>query len=77
MKKRYFCYRHHMGNMWFVMSRILPPHVVGIIREFWLIYSVDCFCTLPDFQLFRASWKGVQVTIQQTAGIMFSVKIVY
>ena len=76
-KKRFFCYRSHMGNMWDVMKCQLPAYVVELVKEFWLIYSVDEFACLPSFQLFRASWRDIEVTIQQVAGTMYSVKIVY
>lgn len=76
-KKRFFCYRNPMGNMWDVLGKQLPGYVVDIVREFWLIYSVDEFACIPTFQLFRAEWKDVCVTIQLVAGVMYSVKIVY
>lgn len=76
-KKRFFCYRNPMGNMWNVLGRQLPAYVVDIVREFWLIYSVDDFACIPTFQLFRAEWKDVVVTIQLVSGCMYSVKILY
>lgn len=76
-KKRFFCYRNHMGNMWDVFNKQLPACVVEIIREFWLVYSVDEFACIPTFQLFRAQWKGLEVTIQLVAGSMYSVKVSY
>lgn len=76
-KKRFFCYRHTMGNMWAVLRKQLPACVVEIVKEFWLVYSVDEFACFPTFQLFRATWKDVEITIQLVAGSMYSVKIVY
>lgn len=76
-KKRFFCYRNPMGNMWGVFNKQLPAYVVEVIREFWLIYSVDEFACLPTFQLFRATWKNVEITIQLVAGSMYSVKVLY
>lgn len=76
-KKRFFCYRNHMGNMWGVLRKQLPASVVEIVKEFWLVYSVDEFACFPTFQLFRATWKDVEITIQLVAGSMYSVKILY
>lgn len=76
-KKSFFCYRNHMGNMWDVLRKQLPACVVEIVKEFWLVYSVDEFACFPTFQLFRATWKDVEITIQLVAGSMYSVKIVY
>ena len=76
-KKRFFCYRNHMGNMWDVLRKQLPACVVEIVKEFWLVYSVDEFACFPTFQLFRATLKDVEITIQLVAGSMYSVKIVY
>lgn len=76
-RKRFFCYHDHMGEMWGVLFKNLPACVVETIKEFWLIYSVDEFACIPTFQLFRAKWKGVTVTIQLAGGSMYSVKIVY
>lgn len=76
-KNRFFCYRNPMGNMWEVLGKNLPACVVEIVREFWLVYYVDDFACLPSFQLFRASWRGVEITIKQVAGAMYSVKILY
>lgn len=76
-KKRFFCYRNPMGNMWDVFRKQLPACIVDVIREFWLIYSVDEFACIPTFQLFRAQWKNVEITIQLVAGSMYSVKVSY
>lgn len=76
-KKRFFCYRTHMGNMWDVLRKQLPAYVVEIVKEFWLVYSVDEFACFPTFQLFRATWKDVEITIQLVAGSLYSVKILY
>lgn len=76
-KKRFFCYRSRMGNMWDVLIEKLPDYVVEIVKEFWLVYYVDDFACLPSFQLFRASWRGADITIKQVEGAIYSVKIVY
>lgn len=76
-KKHFFCYRNHMGNLWHVLGNNLPADIVRVVREFWLIYSVDDFACIPTFQLFRAEWKDVVVTIQLVAGSMYSVKVLY
>lgn len=76
-KKRIFYYRDNMGNMWDVLNKKLPGYAVEIVKEFWLVYYVDDFACLPSFQLFRASWRGAEITIKQVAGTMYSVKIVY
>lgn len=74
---RFFCYRNPMGNIWEVLGKNLPAYVVEIVKEFWLVYSVDEFACFPTFRLFRAEWKDVIVTIQLVSGTMYSVKIVY
>lgn len=76
-KKRFFCYRNPMGNMWEVLRRQLPANTFEIVREYWLVYSVDEFACIPTFQLFRAEWKGVEITVQLVSGVMYSVKIAY
>lgn len=76
-KKRFFCYRHTMGNMWTVLGKQLPECVCEVIREAWLVYSVDEFAAIPEFELFRAKWRGIQFIVQLVAGSMYSVKIWY
>ena len=76
-RNRFFYYRDNMGNMWNVLNEKLPDYVVEIVKEFWLVYYVDDFACLSSFQLFRASWRGVEITIKQVAGTMYSVKILY
>lgn len=72
----FYCYRSHMGGFWSCLLRD-RPHIYEIVREAWLIFSIDDVRCFDGFQLLRVVYRGVEITLQQYANTTFSVKLNY
>lgn len=72
----FYCYRSHMGAFWSCLQRD-RPHIYEIVREAWLIFSIEDVRCFDGFQLLRVVHRGVVITLQQYVNSAFSVKITY
>lgn len=77
VRNKFYCYRSWMGDIWTNLSKNLPLEVYDKVYTFWLIHSVECMFAFPEFELFRASYKGVQITFQQYVDSTWCCKIKY
>lgn len=66
-----------MGDFWQVLKSKLPFDVYEKVRTFWLIHSVECMFAFPEFDIFRASYEGVEVTFQQYVNGEWCCKVKY
>lgn len=72
----FYCYRSYMGAFWSCLQRD-RPHLYGIVREAWLIFSIDDVRVFDGFQLLRVRHRGVTITLQYAVNTTFSVKLNY
>lgn len=76
-RKKFYCYRSFMGEFWSTLSKNLPQEICQKVRNFWLVYSVECMFAFPEFDIFRASYEGVEVTFQQYVNGEWCCKVKY
>lgn len=76
-RKKHYAFWSQSGDLFENLKKNLPLDVFDKFHSIYLLYNVEDMMKFEDFQLFRATYKGVEVTFHQYVDLSYSVKVNY